>query len=948
MVIASPNERDPVNEILYSGQRDGLIRIWEQKSEPQYKVLGRKRAAVSEKGDEEQSERQKFSSFTKNTKLEGSAQTLKIGLPTGGLLTIKKKGGVQTKQEKEFVKKPSENYTNKKQPEKENRDGHTSVVTAILPLPKLQFLASASLDKKIILWDLLENKPKREYVGYHKKGIVALDFSEALILLISGGFDHEIYVWNPYIDAPIHNLSGHVAPIVGLAFVPNPLHIVSVDLDCIMKVWDTKKFKCVDSPVIENMEDKLSFKIQRMCIIPQPLKILLVGKNLYAFGYDKNNTLTSADENVSLCARFVAGSLSLMTPVGNKVKLWNLLTGEVKKIFSDLSKSDISAMILDSKGKRFIMGDMDGNVGVYNATNGALLKTLTKHEAEIISLIHAEPKLPGTLDLIISASIDNNIKIHDDKDLGESKWLVDYNPRVTNIISLLYEKEIGKLFIGGSNGVINLYEIATGKGNEEFSDLTKDAGPEAEVTAIAFFTGYNSLCYSNSAGKLKFVAIPPLQIKHEILYIHTNTPPNSTLPSSIFHICFCNETKRIFTADEKFFIKCYDITKVLAHIEEVAKQPDKAKRNFKITKDMIEVIWEKKAHDDSIKSLEYIMPERLLVTTSMDKNVKIWSSETGLHIESLKQNKMSTKIKPIAYKKVESNEIYTPRMEHRIDGPFISAKEARDKRVREYLHQQDQGLSPEKVNDEIVVETSEPTMRAFEEYEEQEFNPYYYTGGRIAKSCLDGRRSNDWNLRLKFHKYFQEFEDSIKGTSQEVHNLEKSLLLQKEEEEKNPKLKQEKQQMSKSQDVIKKSKQALSMKAKFQSKSEEDEAKLMQQIENEGKKKKKRGANKQAYDMLYKDGLKHAIVRQFVNEKEKIALSEGEKQAAENLAKALSNFDEKDPRVLRFTHYATRKDEAPQAAEAVKIKQPLPKIAPGKRAISSNIMKSSLPIIKRK
>ena len=74
-----------------------------------------------------------------------------------------------------------------------------------------------------------------------------------------------------------------------------------------------------------------------------------------------------------------------------------------------------------------------------------------------------------------------------------------------------------------------------------------------------------------------------------------------------------------------------------------------------------------KIHDESIRSLEYIQHERLLVTTSMDKNVKIFSSETGRFLESLKQSKNSNKIKPIAYKKVESNEIYTPRMENRID-----------------------------------------------------------------------------------------------------------------------------------------------------------------------------------------------------------------------------------------------------------------------------------------
>lgn len=115
-----------------------------------------------------------------------------------------------------------------------------------------------------------------------------------------------------------------------------------------------KKFKCLDSFSIENTDDKHSFMPQSLCIFPKPLKLIIPGKNIVMYEYDRNNNMTSADENVSICTRFVPSSLSLLTPVGSKVKLWNLLTGEVKKIFSNLTQSDISVLILDQIGKRFL------------------------------------------------------------------------------------------------------------------------------------------------------------------------------------------------------------------------------------------------------------------------------------------------------------------------------------------------------------------------------------------------------------------------------------------------------------------------------------------------------------------------------------------------------------------------------------------------------------------
>ena len=76
---------------------------------------------------------------------------------------------------------------------------------SMIAMPKLQFLASAALDKYWILWDTIDNKKKRIY-HEHTRGILSLAFNESLILLFSAGFNHEFYVWNPYIDKYIYKI----------------------------------------------------------------------------------------------------------------------------------------------------------------------------------------------------------------------------------------------------------------------------------------------------------------------------------------------------------------------------------------------------------------------------------------------------------------------------------------------------------------------------------------------------------------------------------------------------------------------------------------------------------------------------------------------------------------------------------------------------------------------
>jgi WD40 repeat protein len=75
------------------------------------------------------------------------------------------------------------------------------------------------------------------------------------------------------------------------------------------------------------------------------------------------------------------------------------------------------------------MGTTDGNIGVYNVNNGALLKSLKKHNSEIVSLIHAV-SLPSEANpnafrpnYIISRSIDNVVQVYSDDDINESECL---------------------------------------------------------------------------------------------------------------------------------------------------------------------------------------------------------------------------------------------------------------------------------------------------------------------------------------------------------------------------------------------------------------------------------------------------------------------------------------------------------------------------------------------
>lgn len=800
---------------------------------------------------------------------------------------------------------------------------HSDFITCLLPLNKLQFLASACIDGKIILWDTIENKKKRDYNGYHKKGIMALDFNENLILLISGGFDHQIYVWNPYIDSPVHNLTGHAAPIVSVKFVSNPLHIVTLDSDLTIKIWDAKKFKNSDTISVEEFEDKKNFNPQHMCLLEKPLKLIIAGRSITLLEYDRHNNLTSADENVSICAKFIPSNLTLLTPVGRKIKVWNLLTGEIKKIFSDLTEADISCVSLDSRSKRLIVGDMEGFVGVYNVNNGALLKTLSRHKSEIISLIHAEVvdnEKPDSekREYIITASIDNVIKVHDDRELADSDFLRALTISNYNISCLGFDRNKGKIIIGGNNGLISLYEASTGKGNEEFLDKnpskTHDEDIQEEVTCLEVLEGFSCIIYAESNAMIKVIGVPSLVVKHTKLTEFQNFDlDHKGKTMCVSTIKFCKDNMRLFIADEKYWVRCYDIS-VLCNIckAKLDEEQDKSRKEPKIPEFWIKELWRTRIHDDMIKSMEYVFQEQLIFTTCIDRQVKIMNSETGKFIESLRQRKDFQRIKPIAYKKVESEEIYTPRMEHRIDSKYMKLFREKKRKEAEVMRKQELGylvnFSPEEEFLQKLKE-GEKKIDAFKEYEEQEFDPFYYTEQRIDQESIKQSRSNEWNLYLNFKHYYDEFESDTATIWQEIKDTEKNMLNREKEydqEELRAKYSEVKQEAEEPKAVTQNIRKKLKKYGeKFVSVTAEEEVRLLKQMADRNK-KKKRKAREKLYENLYKKGMKNEMIKKMNHEKKKMKLSLTEMKAAEKLAAALAQYDDDDPRSLFFTDYELR------------------------------------------
>lgn len=183
--------------------------------------------------------------------------------------------------------------------------------------------------------------------------------------------------------------------------------------------------------------------------ILKPLRLYFSGSSIMQFSYDINYNPTFVDEKVAICCRIVPRQLAFYTPCGNRMKIWSILSGEVIKVFLGLTtdNSDITSFILDKLKKRMLIGDSCGSIGIFNAENGAKIKSLPKHSQEVSHILECpEAKM------IVTASLDNNIHLTLDNDFGENELLRVISIKEEQISRITFYPEFKFLAVGTNTG----------------------------------------------------------------------------------------------------------------------------------------------------------------------------------------------------------------------------------------------------------------------------------------------------------------------------------------------------------------------------------------------------------------------------------------------------------------------------------------------------------------
>jgi WD40 repeat protein len=120
--------------------------------------------------------------------------------------------------------------------------GHADAINMMAMAPDAQWLASASQDATVRLWDLTTNEHR---VLAHDTPVFAVCFTTDGRSVVSGADDGVIRLWNTLTATETARFTAHDGWVLGLAVLPDGRHLISAGEDASLAIWDLTDHRLV-------------------------------------------------------------------------------------------------------------------------------------------------------------------------------------------------------------------------------------------------------------------------------------------------------------------------------------------------------------------------------------------------------------------------------------------------------------------------------------------------------------------------------------------------------------------------------------------------------------------------------------------------------------------------------------------------------------------------------
>eukprot|EP00826_Nyctotherus_ovalis_P019798 TRINITY_DN16152_c0_g1_i2.p1 TRINITY_DN16152_c0_g1~~TRINITY_DN16152_c0_g1_i2.p1 ORF type:complete len:832 (-),score=266.38 TRINITY_DN16152_c0_g1_i2:250-2745(-) len=492
----------------------------------------------------------------------------------------------------------------------DKRSGHTGQIMDLLIIPGQNKLISAGMDKLVCFWSLDRLDLKKKLEG-HKKGVYTLEWSEDISSLFTGGIEHDIYIWNPYVHERTFIMKGHNHSLAKMRYLPGTYQLVSADISGMVRIWDVRTFTTVQTFNVPLNE------VHTLEVWQNPKTMAVGGKRLVFYDYDEPTDTNLADDESCLCILYNSVFFNFITAHPKSVKIWDAETGRLQNVFRDLTNREITSIALDKRQRKLFVGDSKGRVFSINVKNGALMKKFARHDDATSSLVYC-----GDTTQLGSCGWDGVVMIHDDSQSdsqNESRSKFTQHTGAVNFLS--YCEETLLLASCSDDGNVLLFNLKS---------YRQDAVLKGDKTAIkvcTFLGGSGCLASGDIEGKLYFWAVAPCIDRNRVIttainVTMTETGKEESVP--IKAMSYDEGSSILYTGDDMGYLQSWSCADLLAYIR---KSNDTSATFMTEVKDkkMVVPLKSIRAHKEGISSVCCVKVPECIATCGYDCMAYVWS-----------------------------------------------------------------------------------------------------------------------------------------------------------------------------------------------------------------------------------------------------------------------------------------------------------------------------------
>ena len=300
-----------------------------------------------------------------------------------------------------------------------------------------KYLLAGSFGGSVQSWNLDTRQKMISFKG-HRDSIRAVAYSPDNKIVASGSWDSTVRLWNAVSGDQIGMISGHTLSVERMGFAPNG-YTVAGTAKGVINLWDQGTRR--ENPGVIDKHPGL-FRVLAFTNDSKELLYADVGFNLYV--YNVNTTKEKATKKFKKHkGGYYAIAFSPDRSIvangyrNNRIKLWNIDSGEELLSIRTKFKKPIITLAYSSDGNRIAAAGEDGIIKIWDTNKGVELCVLQGHSGRIYSVAFSPDGK-----LLASGSSDSTMRLWDIQQKRQINQQFAWLGRNTKVLFSLDEKVV--------------------------------------------------------------------------------------------------------------------------------------------------------------------------------------------------------------------------------------------------------------------------------------------------------------------------------------------------------------------------------------------------------------------------------------------------------------------------------------------------------------------------